>query len=45
MDEALICIHERWIVQVAPGEWAHSDDMLSCVPAEDEPVTYIDEVA
>jgi hypothetical protein len=44
MDEQL-CIHERWIVEVEPDEWAHEDDMLSCVPADQIPVVYVDEVA
>ena len=44
MDEQF-CIYERWIIEVAPGEWAHEDDMLACVPLETLPVVYVDEVA
>jgi hypothetical protein len=44
MDEQL-CICDRWIVEVEPGIWAHSDDMLVCAPADTLPVTYVDEVA
>jgi hypothetical protein len=40
-----LCIHQKWLVEVWPGEWAHEDDMLSCVPEEHFPVIYLDEIA
>jgi hypothetical protein len=43
MDEKL-CVCERWVIEVAPGEWAHEDDMLACTPAEPLPLVYVDEM-
>ena len=44
MDEKLCVCVERWVIEVAPGEWAHEDDMLACTPAEPLPLVYVDEM-
>jgi hypothetical protein len=37
--------HEKWIVEIEPGIWAHEQDLLVCAPAESVPVPYLDEQA
>jgi hypothetical protein len=35
-----ICTCGKWVIEIEPMIWAHSDDMLVCVPDADLPVTY-----
>ena len=41
----ILCKCERWIIEVEPGFWAHSDDMLVCKPVEPVEVVYLGETA
>lgn len=42
--EQLWCVeHEKWLVEVEPGFFAHEDDLLVCPPAQRVDVVYVDE--
>jgi hypothetical protein len=35
------CAHDRWIIEIEPDVWVHTDDDEQCTPAESLPIRYL----